>query len=546
MTSLRSLAKRVHVRQGPTRTSLPKVMRIRGLVLCIVVTGAVLCVAAAPVLAAKYIQHGELQGYPFVAPYGIGVNQTTGDIYVVDHGAVPAAVEQFNAEGLWQSSTVMPAGSSEIILGLAVDNACYEHDPVLTGSACASFDPSDGDVYVADDANGVVYKFDPNSKGELTPDTVTPMIPKTGAVNQLHGVAVDASGNVYLASAESETGFVSKFSSTGEPINENLITGLIFPYALAVDASGNIYVSGGSGTIEYSPTGSCVSSCLQINTDVDAGVALDSTDDVLVSDAVSRAVDEYTPAGEMIENPELDVEGTFESPRGIAVNNTSHLLYVVEEGALPVKIFELVKAKPPLVNTEPTTRVNNGPAEGLPAEELHGTIDPNGTEDAAEGYFEYGTEPCRVSEGTCGTKVAEPSQTQITGEAVVPISVRLDDLAPYTTYHDWAVGVNQENGAVHGEEQTFTTGGPIAPPEESPLGETKAPAGVDPGSLTAYPNLTGIAPVPGPKEVTKPAGKSLTRTQKLAKALRICRKTHAHSKRARTSCERAARKRFKK
>jgi hypothetical protein len=318
-----------------------------------------------------------------------------------------------------------------------------------------------------------------------------------------------------------------------------LITGLIFPYALAVDASGNIYVAGEFDTTEYTATGACVSSCRQINVGAAFGVALDSADDVFVADQSGPSVNEYDSSAEhlLIENPELEAEGTFASPRGLVINDTTHTLYVVDEGSMDVKIFEFVKAKPPLVTTEPTTRATNGHAGELPAEELHGTIDPNGTEDAAGAYFEYGTESCHTSEGTCGAKVVEPSQVPLIGEAAIPVSVRLDNLAPYTTYHDWAVGINQESGAEHGEEQTFTTGGPI-PPEPGSPSEGSSPASGAPTSALVPPLLTSIVPVPPPKVVVK---RTLTRAQLLAKALATCARKPAKQ---RATCKRQARRKY--
>ena len=44
---------------------------------------------------------------------------------------------------------------------IAVDNACVQHTPALSGKACEEFDPSAGDLYVMDAGNGVIDKFSP-------------------------------------------------------------------------------------------------------------------------------------------------------------------------------------------------------------------------------------------------------------------------------------------------------------------------------------------------------------------------------------------------
>ena len=47
---------------------------------------------------------------------------------------------------------------------IAVDNACVQHAPALTGKACEEFDPSAGDLYVMDSGHGVIDKFSAEGK----------------------------------------------------------------------------------------------------------------------------------------------------------------------------------------------------------------------------------------------------------------------------------------------------------------------------------------------------------------------------------------------
>jgi hypothetical protein len=87
------------------------------------------------------------------------------------------------------------------------------------------------------------------------------------------------------------------------------------------------------------------------------------------------------------------------------------------------------------------------------------------------------------------------------------------------------------------------------PAEQSPVCETEASCKASP---TPQPTLFG-APAsatfggpgnPPPPVAVKPAPKPLTRAQKLAAALKSCRKDHARSKSKRVACERAARKKY--
>jgi hypothetical protein len=462
----------------------------------------------------EYVFEKNLEGYAFGAPWGVGVNQATKDVYTSDVAANPAVLQQFDPHGAWQSSLAMPGTSGEPARQVAVDN---------------SADPSKGDVYIAD-RGSLVYKFDragvsdPTDEGALIPDATTPTIGEP-IVSEPVGVAVNSNGDVYVASAG--TGTVAEFSPTGTVINPTLITGLSAPEALAIDAAGNIYVAGRSGTAEYTSAGTCVEACTKINTDLDIGLVVDAAGDVFVSDVTTLTIVEYGPSAghPQIKNSQLEAEGVFALPTGLALNETNHTLYVADARG-PVRIYRFLDVKPVIVKTEPATQVSGS------VEALNGKVNPGGQE-PAEYYFEYGTSPCLAE--TCGTVAIEPSQVPLTGDEEIPVSVRLDNLAPNTTYHYRIIGVNEESGVEYGAEQTFTAGGPApSPPGSAP--EAAAAESKTPASSPAYPLLTNIKPVPMP-----PAPKRLTRAQLLAKALATCNRK---PKKKRASCKSQARRKY--
>jgi hypothetical protein len=455
------------------------------------------------------------------APYGVAVNQATGDIYVSsDNNAaltVPRTIKQFNEKGQLQSSVKMPEGSGEI-RQLAVDNS--------------NIPGQQGIVYVADNTTNAVYKFAPNAKGELELDKTTPEIGK-GNLSEPFGVAVDSNGDVYVASAG--TGTVSEFSPTGALLSQSLITGIPFPQGLAVDTAGNIYVAElFSGVSEYTSAGACVNACTSIDSAAQTtAIALDSARGVFISTNQPATIHEYSPAEghPPIANPVFEREGTIKKlPLGLAVNDKSHAIYVTEEDSSSLEVFRFLQAKPVVVKTESASQVS-GP---VAVEELRGTVNPAGQE-PAEYYFEYGTSPCLAE--TCGTVAVEPSQTLLYGDEPIPVSARLDNLAPDTTYHYWVVGVNEESGLEHGAEQTFTTGSEPTP-APGPPSEGSAPTSSAPASSPVYPLLTGIKPVPMPPV---PIKKKLTRAPQLATALATCNRK---PKKQRAACKRQARKQY--
>jgi hypothetical protein len=454
----------------------------------------------------------------FKNPVGLGINQKTGDVYVSDKGAEPVVIDQFNSSGEFQSSTKLPSGSEEdATFNLAVDNS--------------GIPGQQGDVYLTDITHNVVYKFEPNAKSELALDKTTPKIGE-GVLNEPRGIAVDSNGDVYVTI---EPGSVIKFSPTGvqlngkgEPSAEPLITGLSGLRGLAVDDSGNIYVSGESGTVEYTSLGVCINSCVPINQNEGEAVALDTVGDIFVSNETS--VSEYgpTPGHPLIQNPVLEKPGTFaELTRGLAVSDTSNALYVAETNKV-VKVFRFLDVKPVTVTTGPAIQVSG------PVEALTGTVNAGGQE-PAEFFFQYGTSPCLAE--TCGAVAIEQSEVPLYGDEEIPVSVRLDNLPPNTTFFYRIVGVNEESGLEYGAEQTFTTGSPVgAPPPPAPEGA--APESKTPASSPVYPLLTSIAPVPIPKV---PIPKALTRAQHLAKALAACNRK---PRKQRAACRVQARRKY--
>jgi hypothetical protein len=141
-------------------------------------------------------------------------------------------------------------------------------------------------------------------------------------------------------------------------------------------------------------------------------------------------------------------------------------------------------------------------------------IDPEGLETSYE--LDFGTDM------TYGTSIygeagasAEPTE----------LSVPLQNLAPGATYHYRIVAINSD-GRTYGADQTFTTpaySAPIVLPSALPL--IGAPS-------IAFPTETGSVPV---------TAKTPTNAQKLASALKVCKKK---ARRSRAGCEKRARKRY--
>jgi hypothetical protein len=178
------------------------------------------------------------------------------------------------------------------------------------------------------------------------------------------------------------------------------------------------------------------------------------------------------------------------------------------------------------VRTEPAEEVTETSAY------LAGELDANGS---AKYYYEYGTEPCGVN--TCGTRTIE--EGAITGETrKVVESIQVQSLLPGTRYYYRIVAANHTGTTVRGNQGTFTTT-PAAPVTLTPVTLTPSTNPITPVIATST-SATGSSKPTTTKTTVKP--KALTKTQKLAGALKQCRKEKQKGKRAR--CEKQAKKKY--
>ena len=123
--------------------------------------------------------------------------------------------------------------------------------------------------------------------------------------------------------------------------------------------------------------------------------------------------------------------------------------------------------------------------------------------------------------------------------AIVPEA--LTGLTPSSEYAYWLVAGNV-SGTVEGPMQTFTTVAAPPPARQDGSeggGSASAPTLIAPPAQALLPVLT---PVPIPKADVAPPAKPLTKSQKLSKSLKSCRRYK--SKRKRTTCERSAHSRY--
>jgi hypothetical protein len=374
------------------------------------------------------------------SPWSVAVSDKTGDVYVASVRAgqgSPAVVYKFNALGDYEATITgltTLAGSFSSIAQIAVDNST---DPL---------DPHKGDLYVASTFDKVIDRFD--SENEIKSELTTVAHPE--------GMAIDSSGNLYVAETETESApaDITEFNSKEE--QGLLITGTpsgSFPGVqdVTVDSAGDIYVASVASVDEFDSSGAFVDETHTFVTSSTAptsglgyigGVAVNAAGDVYVSDPEPAAV--------------VDVLG----PNVLV----------------------------PQVSGEPATGVSDSGAS------LHGQVNPEGTE-VVSCEFEYRT----AAEPEFGHHSLACSPGTPTGSASVPVEATLSNLEADTTYYYRLVASNAKGatgGPGYGPEESFPTPGPprvegvsaeVNPTEKA--GQTNATlhASIDPdGSSTTY------------------------------------------------------------
>jgi sugar lactone lactonase YvrE len=273
-------------------------------------------------------------GSGFYEPFGVAVD-SSGNLYVAD------------------------ADTFTIYEILAIDGT-IPASPTIRSLARASSNPES----IAVDSSGNVYYTDADTNSNFKNNTVKEIlsvngsIPASPTIRQLGsglfypgGVAVDVSGNVYVA--DTDNGVVKEMlavngSIPASPTIVTLGSGFYAPKAVAVDSAGNVYVAATdsassvgevieivavNGSIPPSPTIRKLASGF-CGPD---GVALDSSGDVFFSAYCNNAVYEILAVnGSIPATPTVnEVRGGFPGIWGLAVDKSGNVYVGGVYNAIP-------------------------------------------------------------------------------------------------------------------------------------------------------------------------------------------------------------------
>jgi DNA-binding beta-propeller fold protein YncE len=182
-----------------------------------------------------------------------------------------------------------------------------------------------GNVYIADTYNNALKEWN------VASNTVTTLV--SSGLDEPFGLAVDGSGNVYIANTFSNA--IAEWNAANNTVTTLVSSGLLRPYGVAIDGSGNIYIadSGHSAIEEWNAASNTVTTLVSSGLDYPNGVAVDGSDNVYIADSYNNAIKEWNAASNAV--TPLVASG-LDNPFGVAVGGSGNV-YIADSDNSAVK-----------------------------------------------------------------------------------------------------------------------------------------------------------------------------------------------------------------
>lgn len=440
--------------------------------------------------------------YPIVHPTDVEVDQTTHDIYVTDPSN--HRIEKFDSSGNFilmfgkrvdktkvEKREAEEAASEPITITADEEDLCTTASgdvcqPGVSASTPGAFeDPTylavdnypggEGDIYVADDGDDLVQKFD--SSGHVLLDWGTSgqkdgsdntQLPGFGSIVGLAvgGACADlkhettqkscvADGELFVVGIRyNSSGIAYEYNRAGEFVRYGFASGN--PW-LKVDPSEDFYSGQGGFFGQETQVYKTVQTKgtvgegaeYQMTTDYPTeGLALDPSTEELYQDVGTREgvhgpqIDHYSGDCEPVIGPcePLDSfgSGDLHGARGVAVDGTTHAVYVANSSTGDVAVFE---DRRPIVATGPQKSATSSEVT------LTGHVDPDGRGNITSCRFEYGPTKTYGKVLPCSP---EPSSS------ATEVTAAVTGLTPGTREHYRLVAGNA-NGSFSGADETLAS-----------------------------------------------------------------------------------------
>ncbi len=394
----------------------------------------------------------------FSGARGVAIDQSSGDVLVMDAGGTPS-IKRYNPDGTAANfsglgtNAIDGKGNGECAtvpadcdqtpqngLGFASAN---ESQIAVDNSGTAT----DGDIYVTQSSPNLINIFSDEGKylGQLTESS-------SGPFSEACGVAVDPAGAVYVGDY---TGGIHKFVpvanppvNADNPANFSTVTqpctlaagaGATAGFLFAAQYQGPISkLASSTGALQYtvSPGGNTTVS-------VDPGSGH-------VYAATGATVKEFDASGAASVSSVSSFRPPSGSVQGVAARASSGDVYVSRPSSSSnLEVFAGALATIPDVSTGSATAI------APTAATLNGTVNPDGVL-LSECKFEYGTTSAYGQSQACDLTPAEIGA----GTSAVAVKADISGLTLGATYHFRLVAKNPEVSS-NGEDQTFKA---LSPP----------------------------------------------------------------------------------
>jgi len=191
-----------------------------------------------------------------------------------------------------------------------------------------------GNIYVADNYNNRVQKFDSNGNLLLQWGSTGS---GTGQFMQPRGVVIDSSGNILVTDTLNNR--IQRFGPNGNFLSS---FGSTLPYGIALDMQGNIYAARNLNNVEkYNSNGNSLQIIGAGVLNDPTGVAIDSGGNIYVSDGAPSRILKFAPNGNLLTTLGTTGSGPsqFSDPRGILIDSNGNL-WVDDTGNYRIQQFD--------------------------------------------------------------------------------------------------------------------------------------------------------------------------------------------------------------
>jgi NHL repeat len=220
-----------------------------------------------------------------------------------------------------------------------------------------------GDVLGASDCGSGLYS--------VAPDGTASVLPGTSVVDGATGVAVDPSGNIYVANGYGSPDDLYKITPTGTVSVFATSAQIGQPFSVATDSSGNVYVTDVTNNLVHKVTpGGSVTTFATPALNYPSGIVVNSLGDVFVSDTGGFKVYEITPSGSTTvvagtgtqggPTPGPPTSSMLSGPAGLVLNSAGDLLIADTDYNHQGVVEEVSNVSPPFIPTTGTPFIAGG------------------------------------------------------------------------------------------------------------------------------------------------------------------------------------------